>query len=404
MHFVIKININDKELFTSSELISHTTGGLVKAQNLLLTEAKAYISELSGTACANEIKIIDIHSFDQVSEPILDSVLLYRLDIDPCRLHIYQKKSKIIPGRVYGQSIMSEFRKVKIFELVEYIRLSADGNTTPIQIPKMLDMVGHGPANIQVPKPLTLAPMADLLVSLKSSPKFRQRYDESILEENTIKLRPLGKLTFMKIDEQISLPAETIVETAETEIVETEITETVETVETEITETVETEITETVETEITETVETEKNEITKTETTGTKTIEVVELVEQIDETLEAEENYEETIPIPSDSVSLKKWLYQSEPCKESYYEIEEREITAKCGYDSDIINCNKISPEQDNSHWTYNPQWDEMIIEQVANPKWVYNPLCIHNSDYDWYTTTIDRLVDQSESKITKPN
>ena len=181
MYFIIKINIDDKGLFVSSDMVSHTNAGIISAQQLLLKETKAYVAELAGIVVADGIKIIDIHSFNQVNEPIIDSVLVYRLELDPHRLHIYQRQSKITSGLIYGKAITTEFRKIKIFELVEYTNLILEvGNfESNTKTKKQIDMVPHGPANIKVPKTLTISPMCDLISSLKSSPMFKKKYSES---------------------------------------------------------------------------------------------------------------------------------------------------------------------------------------------------------------------------------
>jgi hypothetical protein len=185
MYFIIKINVDPNGSYMSSEIVSHAGGTITSAQNVLLTAVKSYVGEIWGVETANAIKVIDIHSFDQVSEPIIDSVLLYRLDVDPHHIHIYQRKSLVIPGRFYGQIAAADFRKIRIFSLVEYNKMS---NIPPPPMPKNSTqeipevMVEYGPAKVRVPEKNTVAPIADVIAALKTSPFFIKKYAESLNE------------------------------------------------------------------------------------------------------------------------------------------------------------------------------------------------------------------------------
>lgn len=195
MYFIIKININNNESFISNEIMSHIPTNITLAQYQLIKEAKIYIAELAGSDVANNIKIIDIHSFDQITEPVIDSVLMYRLGVDAHRLHIYQRKTKIARGRLYGETLITEFTKVKIFELIEYTNLIpqkiTDHKTSKLNLlnehTEHIEMVFHGSTNIQVPKFLTMSPMIDVISSLKNP---------SSCQEISPKLNILGKKSF----------------------------------------------------------------------------------------------------------------------------------------------------------------------------------------------------------------
>jgi hypothetical protein len=169
--------------------MSHVSSNITLAQYQLLKEAKIYLSELAGSNVANTMKIIDIHSFDQITEPVIDSILVYRLGIDAHRLHIYQRKTMQVPGRLYGQTLVTEFKKVKIFELIEYtnpISQKITNNKLNLST-EQPEMVFHGSTNIQVPKYLTMAPMTNVLSSLKTS---------SSCQEISPKLYISGKKSF----------------------------------------------------------------------------------------------------------------------------------------------------------------------------------------------------------------
>lgn len=159
LHFIIKINIDVNNSFRSNEIISHTNLGITIAKKLLEKETRSHVSLLTGNTTNLDFipKIVDIHSFDQVAEPIIDTVIIYRLDSNPHRLHVYQRKSIIVPARGWGQKAISEFRKICIFELNEYACINTD----------IHDIVRYGKTNIHVPEILTTEPVQNLLSSIK---------------------------------------------------------------------------------------------------------------------------------------------------------------------------------------------------------------------------------------------
>ncbi len=214
MHFIIKINIDENGLFVSNSIMSHNNS-IAAAQNLLTQSVKKYLEQEHGLAAANNMKIIDIHSFDQISEPIIDSILVYRLESDPHHLHLYQKQSKIVPGRVYGQTVASEFIKIMIFGLVEYAGINTESSSSKKSENTRPEMISHGPAQIQIPKAITISPMADLISSLKVSPQFLKRYDESD------QLQSLRKVSSTQKNKILTTSLVTIDETIVEKITET---------------------------------------------------------------------------------------------------------------------------------------------------------------------------------------
>jgi len=189
MHFIIKNNIDLDGSFQSNEIVGHTTTGIASAQSQLLSSIRTYVTELAGKEMANSLKIIDIHSFSQVSEPIIDTLLLYRLETDPHSIHVYQRKSSIMPGNLWGEKIKIDFNKIKIFTLVEYDRVSAPppppfrsqserelsiksgltDSSSPSKTSDNLRSSPKGKSDISV----------DLIQSLKSSPVFKKKFEES---------------------------------------------------------------------------------------------------------------------------------------------------------------------------------------------------------------------------------
>ncbi|MEM3061954.1 MAG: hypothetical protein QW303_00210, partial [Nitrososphaerota archaeon] len=122
-----------------------------------------------GKQISDESKIIDIHHFGQVNEPLIDTMLIYRLKTDPQTLHVYQRKSKEVPGILYGRTTVVEFRRVQVFALVKY----DDPNFTPFDD----GLVPVGPAKIRVPKAMTVSPMSDMINELKNNIRFKKRFE-----------------------------------------------------------------------------------------------------------------------------------------------------------------------------------------------------------------------------------
>ncbi|AYV85842.1 MAG: hypothetical protein Satyrvirus52_1 [Satyrvirus sp.] len=184
MYIIKKIIIDEKERYIASEIIAHSRT-ITDALKLLKFSAKSFIKEECGKQVSDSIKIIDIHNFIQINEPVVDTMLIYRLDSDSHKLNIYQRKTKIIPGTIYGKSLVPEFRRIAIFELEEYTKLnfselskknSQDVSTMVISsLP--VEMVPIGPIGIKIPKPMTISPMRDLLHELKKSPKFNAQFN-----------------------------------------------------------------------------------------------------------------------------------------------------------------------------------------------------------------------------------
>lgn len=174
MYFIKKIAVNDK-LYKSSRIVDYTNNKISTALMLLENAARNYIKEEFGREASEQAKILDIYGFEQVSEPIDDCVLLYRLGDDPHHIHVYRKKTFRTekPGYIYGSTIVEEkfFKRTHIFELEE----CEDINIITPQV----EMVPVGFAGIKIPKPLTVAPFCNLISELKKSPKFQARFIET---------------------------------------------------------------------------------------------------------------------------------------------------------------------------------------------------------------------------------
>lgn len=182
MYFIKKITVDDKQGYQLSKIVGHTNKTVSNALLLLENMARSFIRDECGRETAEQTKIIDIYKFDQINEPVIDTMLLYRIADDPQRIHVYQKKTIIVKAAnwTWGttETPIKQFRRTHIFELEEYDNLkNIDIQNENIIIIPQIEMVPIGPAKIKIPKPMTVSPMCDLLDELKKSIKFKARYD-----------------------------------------------------------------------------------------------------------------------------------------------------------------------------------------------------------------------------------
>jgi hypothetical protein len=90
----------------------------------MFEHAKKYVSDECGNQISHKMEIIDVHTVYQIDEPLIDTMIIYRIGSDSNRLHVYQRKTKIAPGFIYGYSSYSEFKRVAIFEIEESMEQS----------------------------------------------------------------------------------------------------------------------------------------------------------------------------------------------------------------------------------------------------------------------------------------
>lgn len=175
MYIIKKITVNN-DFYISSESINHTRKTISHALILLEQCIISYVKEEHGKQMSDIIKIIDISDFKQVSEPVVDTILIYRITNDPHRVHVYQRKTLIVPGTIYGHSLVPDFRKIKIFELEEYDKFDISSSQNISSIIPDIEMVSVGSTGILIPKPMTVSPIRNFIDELKQSSKFKARF------------------------------------------------------------------------------------------------------------------------------------------------------------------------------------------------------------------------------------
>lgn len=234
MYFIKKITVDDKQNYQSSKVVDNTKKTIASALNLLQNSVRAFIKEEYGREASEQIKILDIHKIDQVNEPIVDCILLYRLVDDPHRVLVYQKKTVLVKATnwTWGttDTLVPQFRRTHIFELEEYektldksvpqnnqIQSKAEMEDTIIDDTIVsVEMVQVGSSKVKIPKPMTVAPMCDLIAELKKSERFKKLFNKinsspapesapkpTIVRQPKIIIRPFSKSSAVAEPESI---------------------------------------------------------------------------------------------------------------------------------------------------------------------------------------------------------
>lgn len=175
MHFILKIAVDEKGNLSVGDIIDHCFENKVLVSRALLENTvRKYITDECGRNTGAEMKIIDIKNFSQICEPSIDTMLVYRIDVEPNILHVYRRKTIPVPGWIMKDSTLVEFRKVQIFALKTYDRLSQNITEKQNNSTKEIhtEMVLHGEKKLRIPKSFTIEPMCKLIDELKKFPKF----------------------------------------------------------------------------------------------------------------------------------------------------------------------------------------------------------------------------------------
>lgn len=188
MYFVKRIIIDLGSSYKSSQIVAHTNKTIALAKTLLEEAVKDYVREEKGRDAAERLKILDIHDLTQVTEPLVDGILLYRLENDPHKILVYQRKSTIVSSTsmIWGKvdTAVAKFYMTDIFELEEYASLKFNDVGTPnieqkVPPPKnqdpeveMINVNPEGP-KVTVPVPIGSVSKGNLLNDLKNCNKFK---------------------------------------------------------------------------------------------------------------------------------------------------------------------------------------------------------------------------------------
>lgn len=174
MYYIQKITFDEKGQKLNPQIIDHTNGTISVALALLEECVRSFILTECGNQAAKDMKIIDIKGFNQVCEPLIDTILVYRHDVDPHTLHLFQRKSKVVPGWAWGESAIKEFKQTEMFIITEYNKISTNEiSNSVIATSPSIEMIQVG--RITIPKKFTQSPMCDLINQLKKNERFQKR-------------------------------------------------------------------------------------------------------------------------------------------------------------------------------------------------------------------------------------
>ena len=156
-------------------LLSHFYS-IAAANHVLQSHIKDFIIRKFGESA--EWKTVDITNQKEIIEPDTDGIVVYRDTGGSSFSYIYQRKTKIIPGYIYGQTLATEFNNIVKFCILEYHMDLYTNNTV-----NTIDTVEEVPI---INKPTKqFVTVSDILEELRSLPRFRavsmnrNNYDEN---------------------------------------------------------------------------------------------------------------------------------------------------------------------------------------------------------------------------------
>lgn len=167
MYFIMKVTPNNLGEFVTYQLIHHTTGTISIALKDLERIAYDYVREEGGKQAASDAKILDIENPSMIIEPYVDCMIIYRYENNPHKLHIYQRKTSVVPGLIYGKTYQTEFKQVVVFELLTYDKINNAQLIQDANNIEPIELVPVNGKNIKIPAKLTQSPMIDVISQLK---------------------------------------------------------------------------------------------------------------------------------------------------------------------------------------------------------------------------------------------
>lgn len=184
MYVIKKINV-DGNIYLSSEIVDSFRDELETSMIIILeNNVKELVKQEYGASVVSGTKIIQITGEDQVSEPIIDGILLYRIENDLTRIHVYCRRSEVVEstGWIYGtiKSATTTFKKTHIFEIEackNLVRVDSECSA-PSPIGK-LEIISIGKAGVKIPSNSALVGKTKLLLEeLVTSAKFKNKFSQ----------------------------------------------------------------------------------------------------------------------------------------------------------------------------------------------------------------------------------
>lgn len=184
LYLIHKADVDEKGTQQLSTVIDHSfTISLVMKQTE--QHARNLISKTCGESTAVECKVIDILKPEQVNEPLIDTMLIYRITSDPHHLHVWRRTTKIVPGKLWSFTTETKFIKVAIFYFQEYTGLKETLEQRAfVPPPPPLELETINKAGAQVPAEARVM-LSNMLKELVTSPKFQRTLNPKIATVNT---------------------------------------------------------------------------------------------------------------------------------------------------------------------------------------------------------------------------
>lgn len=148
MYLIKRIKIDKYERYICSEIIRQQRSSISSALILLDQTAIDYVKEEYGRDMAEKSPIMEIPAGTSPVEPETDGILISKIDSEPYRIFIYQRKTEMICNNSWIWSNvytpLTTFCKIMIFELEEY---------SPLIMPSPTSYCFH-PLSLLPPPPL----------------------------------------------------------------------------------------------------------------------------------------------------------------------------------------------------------------------------------------------------------
>lgn len=187
MYIIKQITVDD-EVYISSKVVDCIKDELTSSMIVILEgHVKDLVKEEFGAQIASESKVIDINSFNQINEPKIDTILLYRLENEPSKIYVYQRRTKLVKTTSWTYSVVettvSTFKRTHIFEIESapnfFVNKGLDQlpiapTPPPINTFKFLAI---GPAGIKIPHQIAMTEMTNVLEELVANDKFKKLYE-----------------------------------------------------------------------------------------------------------------------------------------------------------------------------------------------------------------------------------
>jgi hypothetical protein len=92
MYIILRVFLNKLQQPENFQVLKTTKKYISTALQLFKESAYETVNELSGIDTKKEIITID--NFNQVTEPPIDTAIIYQLSNNPHQLHIYRRKNR----------------------------------------------------------------------------------------------------------------------------------------------------------------------------------------------------------------------------------------------------------------------------------------------------------------------